>query len=129
LSGGHAEWDDRRAVDRVLIVDDHPRFRRFARSLLEVEGLEVVGEAEDEASAVEAVGRLRPGVVLLDVLLPGRDGFAVAKRLRALDPALVIVLTSSRAAEEFGARLRAAPVAGFVHKDDLSAAALARALR
>jgi DNA-binding NarL/FixJ family response regulator len=116
-------------VDRVLIVDDHPRFRRFARSLLEAEGLDVVGEAEDEASAVEAVGRLRPSMVLLDVLLPGRDGFAVAKRLRALDPALVIVLTSSRAAEEFGARLRAAPVAGFVHKDDLSAAALARALR
>ena len=116
-------------MDRVLIVDDHPRFRRFARSLLEAEGLDVVGEAEDEASAVEATRRLRPGVVLLDVLLPGRDGFAVAERLRELDPQVAIVLTSSRAAEEFGARLREAPVAGFVHKDDLSASALARALR
>ena len=86
----------------------------------------MVGEAEDEASAVAAVARLRPGLVLLDVLLPGRDGFAVAERLRALYPELTIVLTSSRPAEEFGARLRAAPVAGFVHKDDLSGAALAR---
>jgi DNA-binding NarL/FixJ family response regulator len=116
-------------VDRVLIVDDHPRFRHFARSLLEAEGVDVVGEAEDEASAVEAVERLRPGVVLLDVLLPGRDGFAVAERLRTLDPALPIVLTSSRSADELGARLREARVAGFVHKDDLSAAAIARALR
>ena len=116
-------------MDRVLIVDDHRRFRRFARSLLEAEGLDVVGEAEDEASAVEAVERLRPGIVLLDVLLPGRDGFAVAERLHGLDPALPIVLTSSRSAEEFGVRLRDAPVAGFVHKDELSASAIARALR
>jgi DNA-binding NarL/FixJ family response regulator len=115
-------------VRRVLIVDDHPGFRRFARRLLQAEGLEVVGEASDEATAVAAVARLRPGVVLLDVLLPGRDGFAVAEHLRALHPELTIVLTSSRTAEEFGARLRAAPVAGFVHKDELSAAALVRAV-
>jgi len=112
----------------VLIVDDHPGFRRFARRLLQAEGFDVIGEAEDEASAVAEVERLRPGVVLLDVLLPGRDGFAVAERLRELHPDLVIVLTSSRAAEEFGARLRSARVAGFVHKDELSAAALARAV-
>jgi DNA-binding NarL/FixJ family response regulator len=112
-------------VSRILIVDDHPGFRRFARSLLESEGFDVVGEAEDEASALAAAVRLRPGLVLLDVLLPGRDGFAVAEQLHALDPALAIVLTSSRPADEFGGRLRAAPVAGFVHKDELSGAALA----
>jgi len=115
-------------VNRVLIVDDHAGFRRFARSLLQAEGVDVVGEAEDEASAVTAVARLRPAVVLLDVLLPGRDGIAVAERLRDLHPELAIVLTSSRAAREFGSRLRAVPVAGFVHKDDLSAAALAQVL-
>ena len=112
-------------MSRILIVDDHPGFRRFARALLESEGFDVVGEAEDEASALAAAVRLRPGLVLLDVLLPGRDGFAVAEQLHALDPALAIVLTSSRPADEFGVRLRAAPVAGFVHKDDLSGAALA----
>jgi DNA-binding NarL/FixJ family response regulator len=112
-------------VSRLLIVDDHPSFRRFARTLLESEGFDVVGEADDEASAMEAAVRLRPGLVLLDVLLPGRDGFAVAKRLQALDPAPAVVLTSSRPADEFGMRLRTASVAGFVHKDDLSGAALA----
>jgi DNA-binding NarL/FixJ family response regulator len=114
-------------VRRVLIVDDHPGFRRFARRALESEGLDVVGEAMDEASALAAVAQLRPGLILLDVLLPGRDGFAVAARLRALYPELTIVLTSSRRAEELGARLTEAPVAGFVHKDDLSGAALVRA--
>ena len=57
-------------MSRILIVDDHPGFRRFARSLLESEGFDVVGEAEDEASALAAATRLRPGLVLLDVLLP-----------------------------------------------------------
>jgi DNA-binding NarL/FixJ family response regulator len=113
---------------QVLIVDDHPGFRRFARRLLEAEGFEVVGEAMDEGSAVAAVVRLKPAVVLLDVLLPGRDGFAVAERLRECDPQLTIVLTSSRPKQEFGRRVRAAPVAGFVHKDDLSGAALAQVL-
>ncbi len=113
---------------QVLIVDDHPGFRRFARRLLEAEGFDVVGEAMDEASAVAAVASLQPAIVLLDVLLPGRDGFAVAERLRECDPELRIVLTSSRPAREFRARLRAARVAGFVHKDDLSGVALARAV-
>jgi DNA-binding NarL/FixJ family response regulator len=116
-------------VSRVLIVDDHPGFRRFARRLLEAEGVDVVGEAADGASALEAAERLEPDVVLLDVLLPGSDGFAVAERLRARDPQLRIVLTSSRDRADFGSRLAAAPVAGFVHKDDLSAAALARVAR
>jgi DNA-binding NarL/FixJ family response regulator len=120
-----ATWEYETDVSRVLIVDDHPGFRRFARSLLESEGFDVVGEARDEASALAAAARLRPGLVLLDVLLPGRDGFAIASELHALDPSLAIVLTSSRPADEFGARLQAAPVAGFVHKDDLSGAALA----
>ena len=120
-----AAWEYEPDVSRVLIVDDHPGFRRFARSLLESEGFDVVGEAEDEASALAAAVRLRPGLVLLDVLLPGRDGFAVAERLHALDPAPAVVMTSSRPADEFRVRLRLAPVAGFVHKDDLSGAALA----
>ncbi len=123
-----AAWQDGRVVSRVLIVDDHPGFRRFARGLLQAEGLDVIGEAGDEKSALAAVERLRPDLVLLDVLLPGRDGFAVAGRLRELDPTLTIVLISSRTAEELGVRLREAPVAGFVQKDDLSASALARAL-
>ena len=65
----------------VLIVDDHASFRATARQLLEAEGYEVVGEAADGASALEAVARLRPDVVLLDVQLPDMDGFEISRRL------------------------------------------------
>ena len=59
---------------RVLIVDDHPSFRASARTLLELEGFEVVGEAADGASALELVGRLQPELVLLDIALPDTSG-------------------------------------------------------
>ena len=55
---------------RCLIVDDHPSFRASARSLLESEGYEVVGEAENGAAAVQAARELHPDLVLLDVQLP-----------------------------------------------------------
>jgi CheY-like chemotaxis protein len=59
----------------VLIVDDHPSFRSSAHMLLESEGFQVVGEAPDGECALEAVGALHPDLVLLDVQLPGIDGF------------------------------------------------------
>jgi DNA-binding NarL/FixJ family response regulator len=108
----------------VLIVDDHPTFRRFARRLLEEAGYAVIGEAGDGASAVEAVRELRPDIVLLDVLLPDVSGFAVADELSRLSPAPVVVLVSSRSAADFGASLDRAPVRRFVPKDELTVAAL-----
>ena len=65
----------------VLIVDDHADFRASASELLEAEGFDVVGAAADAGRAVELALRLRPQIVLLDVQLPERDGFAVAERL------------------------------------------------
>ena len=96
----------------VLIVDDHAAFRAGARALLEVDGFDVVGEAADGESAIEQARRLRPEVVLLDVQLPGIDGFAVAERLAAEPFAPAVVLISSRARGAFRGgwrpRLRAA---------------------
>lgn len=113
----------------VLIVDDHPAFRHQARALLESEGLEVVGEASDGRSAVTAVRTLGPDVVLLDIGLPGMDGFEVAELL-ARDPAPPsILLISSREAWTYGGRIAASPVAGFIRKDALSAAAIREILR
>ena len=65
----------------VLIVDDHAPFRAVARALLALEGFAVVGEAADALSALDAVGRLRSDVVVLDIQLPDADGFEVARRL------------------------------------------------
>ena len=75
--------DDGGVSTTVLIVDDHADFRGFARTLLEVAGFEVVGEACDGASALLAIRELRPELVLLDVQLPDMDGFAVCEELAA----------------------------------------------
>jgi CheY-like chemotaxis protein len=77
---------------RVLIVDDHPTFRKFARRLLEDAGFDVVGEAEDGAQALLAAERFRPAAVLLDVLLPDRSGFEVAAVLARGEGAPDVVL-------------------------------------
>jgi DNA-binding NarL/FixJ family response regulator len=108
----------------VLIVDDHAAFRRFARALLQAEGFEVVGEAEDGASALEAAARLRPAVVLLDVQLPDLDGFAVAEQLAEEADPPQVVLVSSRDASSYRRRLDRARARGFIPKGELSGAAL-----
>ena len=90
----------------ALIVDDHPSFRRFARKLLESAGYVVVGDAEDGASAIDAVGTLRPDVVLLDVLLPDMSGFEVAKALAGRPERPLVVLTSSRSSSDLGQLVR-----------------------
>ena len=109
----------------LLIVDDHANFRSFARAMLSAEGFEVKGEAADGESALSEAIRLRPEVVLLDVQLPGIDGFEVANRLAQTDEPPKVVLTSSREASDYGSRLTNAPVVGFIPKRDLSGEALA----
>ena len=105
----------------LLIVDDHADFRAGATALLEADGFHVLGEASDGEAAVEAVRRLRPQVVLLDIQLPGMDGFAVADSLALGVEPPIVVLTSSRPEEAFRSRLRAArSVRGFIAKADLS---------
>ncbi|MGH1563881.1 response regulator [Mumia sp. DW29H23] len=109
----------------LVIVDDHPAFRSFARALLEADGFRVVGEAGDAASAFAACDRLQPDVVLLDVVLPDEDGFAVCSRLSAAGGSCPsVVLTSSRPATSYGRSLTASAALGFVAKDELSGAAL-----
>jgi DNA-binding NarL/FixJ family response regulator len=108
----------------VLVVDDHPTFRRFARQLLEEAGYTVVGEAADGASAVEAARLLEPEVVLLDVLLPDASGLAVADELATLSPSPQVVLVSSRSAADFGSALDGASARRFVAKHELTAANL-----
>ena len=94
--------------------------------LLEAEGFDVIGEAEDGESALEAVRRLHPDVVLLDVQLPGIDGIEVASRLTAngSEGGPAIVLTSSRDLADLGPVRDRCDVRGFIPKGELSGAAL-----
>jgi signal transduction histidine kinase/DNA-binding NarL/FixJ family response regulator len=113
---------------RVLLVDDHAAFRAQARALLEAEGLHVVGEAADGAAALALLAHIEADVVLLDVLLPGEDGFAVAARIAALPHPLAVILTSTRDADAYGERIARAHVRGFLPKAALSGAAIERLL-
>ena len=117
--------DDRLMAETVLIVDDHAPFRALARALLQLEGFKVVGEAADARSALEAVARLRPRVVVLDVQLPDLDGFEVARRLAAAGDPPAIVLVSTRDSSSYRRRLADSPARGFIPKSDLSGAAVA----
>jgi CheY-like chemotaxis protein len=110
----------------ILIVDDYAPFRKNARGLLESEGFEVVGEAENGVAALRLAKELHPEIVLLDVQLPDFDGFEVADRMHALEPAPIVILTSSR--DDYGALVASSSATAFVRKDELSGAALASAL-
>jgi DNA-binding NarL/FixJ family response regulator len=114
----------------VLIVDDHPSFRASARRMLEAEGYEVVGEAEDGAAALSAVGQLHPDLVLLDVGLPDVDGFEVARRLLGVEGRTPqIVLTSSNDPTDLGEEIGTSGARGFIPKGELTCTAVAALLR
>jgi DNA-binding NarL/FixJ family response regulator len=108
----------------ILIVDDHEGFRASAREVLELEGYEVVGEAADAASAVEAARELLPDIVLLDVQLPDIDGVQLSKQIGAENGGTEIVLISSRDVSYLAGALADCPACGFISKSELSGAAL-----
>jgi DNA-binding NarL/FixJ family response regulator len=126
LAGPRCDYRSVRTT--VLIVDDHDGFRRSAAALLAAEGFDVVGGVADGAAVMEAVAKLRPDVVLLDVQLPGLNGFAVAEQLAATPDPPHVVLISSRDAAAYGRRVDDARVNGFLAKRELSGATLSALL-
>lgn len=123
VDGGGARRTICSMAATVLIVDDHAMFRAMARRMLDAQGYDVVGEADTAAAAVDAVTRLRPNIVLLDVQLPDRDGFAVAEQLARGEVRPTVVLISSRDASSYRQRLSDSPARGFLPKSELTAAA------
>ena len=101
------------APRRILVIDDHIDTARILRMLLQLDG-HVVETAHDGASALEAARRLGPEVVLLDLGMPGMDGYAIARQLRE-QPSLArtrIVALTGHAADGDRRRTREA---GFDH--------------
>jgi len=89
---------DARATVRVLIVDDQAFFRRAARSVVELTpGFIVVGEAETGEASIDAARELQPHLVLMDVHLPGIDGFEATRRMLAVgdtEPPVILLLST-----------------------------------
>lgn len=109
---------------RCLIVDDSARFCEEAGSLLEQEGVLVVGVAASGDEAVRLAEELGPDLALVDIRLGEESGFDVARRLvdgsKARAPTVIFV--SSYDEREFSGRIAASPALGFIPKTRLSAA-------
>lgn len=107
----------------VIVVDNDAGFRRIASALLSARGLDVIGEAVDRASAIEAVSQLHPAYVLLDVQLGSDDGYQTAADLLMLSSHLRILMTST--SPDFDDADSGLP---FISKDQLAVADLAELL-
>ena len=93
IRGRHSRRSGRGMATRVLLVDDDPKIVSLLQRGLAFEGFDVVAAAEGVA-ALASAERQRPHVVLLDISMPGPDGFEVCRRLRLAHNAPIIMLTA-----------------------------------
>lgn len=108
-----------RARKRILIVDDHPIFREgLTQSIGRQQDLAVCGEAEDAAGAMEAVERLKPDLVIVDITLPGKSGLELIRDLQAAHPGLAILAVSMHEESLYAARTLRAGARGYFMKHE-----------
>jgi NarL family two-component system response regulator LiaR len=107
---------------RLLVVDDHAIVREGLRTLLAEEpGLEIVGEAADGQAALLQAERLKPDVILLDLVMPGLGGLDVIPRILARQPDCRILILTSFAEDQNVLSAMQAGAAGYLLKDVLRA--------
>jgi DNA-binding NarL/FixJ family response regulator len=111
---------------RCVIVDDSAQFVAAASSLLEREGMTVLGAASTGAEALRLAAELRPDVFLVDIDLGGESGFELTRRLdqQSGRPSAPVILISTHAEEDYVDLVAASPAVGFVPKAALSASAI-----
>jgi DNA-binding NarL/FixJ family response regulator len=102
---------------RLLLVDDISQVRRDLRQLLELTGLvEIVAEAGDGLEAVRLAGALAPQAVVMDLEMPGLDGYEATRRIKSQWPAVRVIILSVHAGPEEMECAQAAGADGFVVK-------------
>lgn len=112
----------------LLLVDDHTMVRQSMRQAMEAEGFTVVGEAGDGAEAVVLAEQHGPDVVLMDVTMPGVDGIAATRRIRAKLPTTQVVMLTMHADRDVVTRAIGAGAIGYLTKD-CSVAEVAQTVR
>jgi two-component system invasion response regulator UvrY len=109
----------------VLIVDDQAPFRAVARTVVQVAaGFSVVGEAASGEEAVEMAASLTPGLVLMDINLPGINGIEATRQIVAAAPDTVVVMLSTYRADDLPSDAADCGAARYVHKEDFGPAIL-----
>ena len=101
---------------KVLIVDDSEDIRGLIRVILEGKGHTVVGEAEDGVSALKAFTALRPEMVLLDILMPGKSGIEVLEDIRKIDPEARVIIVTALEQDRLNRRLMLLGASGIIFK-------------
>lgn len=96
---------------KILVVDDHPSSRMTAVALLSVEGYDVL-EAESGSAALECVAEINPDLILLDVMMPGMDGYEVCRHLKQDEQTRLIPVVFVTALNDRRARLRGIEAGG-----------------
>ena len=111
----------------VLIVDDQAFFRSAAQAVLAVTpGFTAVGEADSGENAVIRVAELHPGLVLMDIHLPGISGIEATRRIVAAHPGTAVLLLSTYRAEDLPADARDCGAIAYLHKEDFEPEVLER---
>jgi two-component system invasion response regulator UvrY len=109
---------DREAVG-VLIVDDQAPFRRAAKMVMAATpGFDVIGEAESGEEAVELFDELAPGLVLMDINLPGINGIEATRRITGAHPDATVLLLSTYQAADLPSGADSCGAAGYVNKEE-----------
>jgi two-component system, NarL family, invasion response regulator UvrY len=107
----------------VLIVDDQAPFRRAAKMVMAATpGFDVVGEAESGEEAVEMFDSLAPGLVLMDINLPGINGIEATRRITGAHPEATVLLLSTYQAADLPSGADSCGAAGYVNKEDFGPA-------
>jgi DNA-binding NarL/FixJ family response regulator len=102
---------------RILLADDHRLVREGLRALLTQEGFKVVSEAEDGRSAVNAALELSPDVAILDISMPGLNGFEAARQISSRRPGVKIIFLSMHADRRFVPEAFKSGASGYILKD------------